>query len=42
MRLPDGVRVSRRGSHEVWQNFTTDVATTPEGTTIEPVSFLIR
>jgi beta-galactosidase len=42
MTLPDGVRVSRRGSHEVWQNFNTDVAATPDGARIAPVSFLIR
>jgi beta-galactosidase len=42
LTLPDGVRLSRRGSHEVWQNFTADVASTPDGAKIEPVSYLIR
>jgi len=40
-RLPEGVRVSRRGRYEVWTNFTqqpVDVG----GLRLEPVAYLIR
>jgi beta-galactosidase len=42
MRLPEGVRVSRRGGTEVWTNFNQEPATLPDGTTMGPVSFWFR
>lgn len=42
MNLPDGVRVSRKGSQQVWMNFNQSPATLPDGTSIAPVSFQIR
>jgi beta-galactosidase len=40
--LPEGVRISRRGSTEIWMNFNQESATLPDGTVIGPVSFQFR
>jgi beta-galactosidase len=40
--LPEGVRVSRRGSNEVWMNFTDSEVSLPGGVTLAPVSYRIR
>jgi beta-galactosidase len=40
-RLPDGVRVSRRGHHELWTNFT-EQPVEIGGLRLEPVSYIIR
>ncbi|HVX31097.1 MAG TPA: hypothetical protein VHA53_11505, partial [Nitrolancea sp.] len=40
-RLPEGVRVSRRGQHEVWMNFT-DQPVEVGDVRLEPVSYCIR
>ncbi|MCO5221112.1 MAG: beta-galactosidase [Thermomicrobiales bacterium] len=42
MRLPGGVRVSRRGSTEIWMNFDQAARQLPDGTEIGPVSFQFR
>jgi beta-galactosidase len=41
-RLPEGVRVSRRGFGEIWMNFDQHPESLPDGSTIGPVSFQIR
>ena len=38
-RLPEGVRVARRGGLATWMNFNEHVATLPNGSALEPVSF---
>ena len=40
--LPEGVRVSRRGSNTIWMNFNESEARLPDGSTMAPVSFHIR
>lgn len=40
--LPEGVRVSRNGSTEIWMNFNQESAQLPDGSTMEPVSFQVR
>lgn len=40
--LPEGLRVSRRGSTEIWMNFNLEAVQTPEGSTLPPVSFYMR
>ena len=42
MDLPDGVRVSRRGSSVTWMNFNQHPAPMPDGTMLPPVSFEVR
>ncbi|MFT4040165.1 MAG: beta-galactosidase [Thermomicrobiales bacterium] len=41
-RLPDGVRVARRGSDAVWLNFNETAVALPDGDTLEPVSWQVR
>jgi beta-galactosidase len=40
--LPEGVRVSRCGSSEIWMNFNEADSRLPDGSTMAPVSFQIR
>jgi beta-galactosidase len=40
--LSEGVRVSRRGSAEIWMNFNEEAATLPDGSVLAPVSFEFR
>jgi beta-galactosidase len=42
VRLHDGVRVSRRGGMEIWMNFNEVASTLPDGTIMEPVSYVMR
>jgi beta-galactosidase len=42
LHLPDGVRVSRRGRHEIWVNFSTEAAQVTTDFRLEPVSYLVR
>ena len=42
VRLPDGVRLSRRGASEIWMNFNEWESQLPDGSTMAPVSFQIR
>jgi beta-galactosidase len=41
-RLPEGVRVARRGGTATWMNFNEGPATLPDGTPLGPVSFELR
>jgi beta-galactosidase len=41
-RMPDGVRVSRRGPTEIWMNFSQEPRQLPDGSTMAPVSFQFR
>ena len=38
-KLPDGVRVARRGAVTTWMNFNLEPVTLADGTTLGPVSF---
>jgi beta-galactosidase len=40
--LPEGVRVSRNGSTEIWMNFNQEAVELPDGSMMEPVSFQLR
>jgi beta-galactosidase len=40
-RLPEQLRVSRRGTIELWANFDTQPATMPDGGRLGPVSYMI-
>jgi beta-galactosidase len=40
--LSEGVRVSRRGSAEIWMNVNEEAATLPDGSVLAPVSFEFR
>ena len=40
-RLPDGVRVTRRAGHAVWQNFNERTVELPDGTVLDAVGYRI-
>lgn len=42
IRLPDELRVCRRGASEIWMNFAQHPVTLPDGSTMAPVSFQFR
>ena len=42
VRLPEAVRVARRGGVEVWMNFNESSSIMPDGSTTGPVSFQMR
>jgi beta-galactosidase len=41
-RLPEGVRVARRGNQETWMNFNQAPVTLPDGGLLGPVAFEVR
>lgn len=41
-RLPEGVRVARRGGLETWMNFNEFAVTLPDGSSLPPVGFVQR
>jgi beta-galactosidase len=41
-RLPEGVRVARRGDQATWMNFNQAPVTLPDGTILGPVAFELR